>query len=98
MDRGLSRLGTDVARISLDSISTVFSMIRDAVSRCVAMLHRGRFTEQFSQERLEHVFGEKHVHANLDIYESKYKKACEIDVLVVRPRNRPTGQVKETDS
>lgn len=63
--------------------SPFYWMIGDPVYRSVAMLHRGRFTEQFSQERLEHVFGKKHVHANVDIYESKDKKVGEIDVLVV---------------
>ena len=63
--------------------SPFYWMIADPVYRSVAMLHRGRFTEQFSQERLEHVFGKKHVYSNVDIYESKGRKVGEIDVLVV---------------
>jgi len=48
-----------------------------------AMVHRGRFTEEFAKERLEIVFGKSNVHANVNIYESKAKKAGEIDVLVL---------------
>ena len=48
-----------------------------------AMIHRGRFTEEFSRERLELVFGKSNVHANVDIYEGKDKKVGEIDVLVL---------------
>jgi hypothetical protein len=47
-----------------------------------AMRNRGLFTEQFCFERLELVFGKLHVYANVDIFESKGKKAGEIDVLV----------------
>jgi hypothetical protein len=63
--------------------SPFYWMIGDPVYRSVAMLHRGRFTEQFSKDRLEHVFGKKHVYANVDIYESKDKRVGEIDALVV---------------
>ena len=48
-----------------------------------ALRHRGEFTEDFARERLEHVFGKKHVYANVDIVESKSKRVGEIDVLVV---------------
>src|SRR5207253_11321802 len=48
-----------------------------------AMKHRGQITEDFSRERLEKVFGKDRVHANVDIIESKGKKAGEIDVLVL---------------
>ena len=48
-----------------------------------AMQHRGRFTEEFSRERLELVFGKENVHSNVDIFESKDKKLGEIDVLVL---------------
>jgi hypothetical protein len=48
-----------------------------------AMQHRGQFTENFARKRLERVFGKEHVYANIDIFESKGKKAGEIDVLVV---------------
>ena len=48
-----------------------------------AMLHRGRFTEEFSRERLQRVFGKNNAHSNVDIYESKDRKCGEIDVLVL---------------
>jgi hypothetical protein len=54
----------------------------DPAYRSVAMMNRGRFTEAFSKERLKHVFGDKNVYSNIDIYESKGKKVGEIDVLV----------------
>ena len=63
--------------------SPFYWMSGDAAYRPTAMLHRGRFAEEFSRERLEHVFGKKHVYANVDIYESKDKKVGEIDALVV---------------
>ncbi len=48
-----------------------------------AMLHRGQFTEEFSDERLKLVFGKSNVYTNIDIVDSKGNKAGEIDVLVV---------------
>lgn len=48
-----------------------------------AMRNRGVFTEVFSKQRLESVFGKNNVFANVDILESKGKKAGEIDVLVL---------------
>lgn len=48
-----------------------------------AMRNRGVFTETFSKQRLESVFGKSNVYANVDIIESKGKKAGEIDVLVL---------------
>jgi hypothetical protein len=48
-----------------------------------ALNHRGLFTEEFSRERLEDVFGKKHVYANVHIVESKGRRLGEIDVLVV---------------
>jgi hypothetical protein len=63
--------------------SPFYWMISDAVYRDAAMLHRGRFTEEFSRERLELVFGKQNVHSNVDIYERKGRKVGEIDVLVL---------------
>jgi hypothetical protein len=63
--------------------SPFYWMCGDDAYRSTAMLHRGRFTEDFSRERLERVFGKDNVHANVDIYESKGKKVGEIDVLVI---------------
>lgn len=48
-----------------------------------AMLHRGQFTEEFSEERLIIVFGKNNVFTNIDIVDNKGNKAGEIDVLVV---------------
>ncbi len=47
------------------------------------MENRGRFTEAFSRERLELVFGKDRVFGNVDVYESKGKRVGEIDVLVL---------------
>lgn len=46
------------------------------------MEHRGKFTEDFSYERLRHVFGEKNVFKNIDIKDTNSNKLGEIDVLV----------------
>ncbi len=51
--------------------SPFYWMWGDAAYRSTAMSHRGQFTEEFSRERLELVFGKNNVHANVDIYESK---------------------------
>ena len=48
-----------------------------------AMSNRGDFTEEFSAERLELVFGRDRVFKNIDIIDSKKQKAGEIDVLVI---------------
>jgi hypothetical protein len=49
----------------------------------VALSNRGRFTESFSKDRLEKVFGASSVYSNVDIVASKGKKIGEIDVLVL---------------
>lgn len=54
----------------------------DKIYRNDAMEHRGLFTEQFSMDKLQSVFGEDNVFTNVDIYQGK-KKVGEIDVLVV---------------
>jgi hypothetical protein len=48
-----------------------------------AMRNRGKFTEEFSAERLGLVFGKNRVFTNVNIIKSKKQKAGEIDVLVV---------------
>jgi hypothetical protein len=63
--------------------SPFYWMSGDGSYRDTAMLHRGRFTEDFSRERLEFVFGRANVYSNVDIYEGKGKKVGEIDVLVI---------------
>jgi hypothetical protein len=63
--------------------SPFYWMCSDPTYLSTAMLHRGQFTEAFSRERLERVFGKQNVHLNVDIYESKGKRLGEIDVLVL---------------
>jgi hypothetical protein len=58
-------------------------MSSDGSYKSTAMIHRGRFTEEFSVDRLQTVFGKGNVHSNVSIYESKGRKAAEIDVLVL---------------
>lgn len=58
-------------------------MVADDTYRPKAMGYRGQFTESFSRQRLESVFGAENVFANVDIHESKGKRLGEIDVLVV---------------
>lgn len=45
--------------------------------------NRGDFTEYFVAERLGLVFGNEHVHMNVDVFETKASKVSDIDVLVV---------------
>ncbi len=63
--------------------SPFYWMCEDRQYRATAMQNRGRFTEEFCQERLELVFGKKNVHSNVDIVKSKGEKIGEIDVLVL---------------
>jgi hypothetical protein len=63
--------------------SPFYWMCGDPTYLSTAMFHRGQFTEKFSQERLECVFGKRNVHLNVDIYESKGKRLGEIDVMVL---------------
>jgi hypothetical protein len=58
-------------------------MCADTAYVTTAMRHRGRFTEDFSRERLDQVFGKDKVYSNLDIFEAKGRKVGEIDVLVI---------------
>lgn len=55
----------------------------DETYESAAMRHRGQYTEEFSRERLEQVFGTDNVHANVDIQKSKHEKVSEIDTLVI---------------
>ena len=55
----------------------------DKAYSSIAMRHRGEFTEKFSAERLELVFGCDNVFTNINIVDSKKSRAGEIDVLVV---------------
>ena len=58
-------------------------MWNDARYRSVAVENRGRFTEDFSAERLEAVFGKNHVFRGVDILGTKGKIMGEIDVLII---------------
>ena len=55
----------------------------DESYKSTAMQHRGEFTEEFSADRLKHVFGDERVFINIDIYDSKKTRVGEIDVLVI---------------
>jgi hypothetical protein len=57
----------------------------DKAYESTAMTNRGLFTEAFTAERLERVFGTDHVFRNVDIWETnaRKKKIGEIDALVL---------------
>lgn len=55
----------------------------DSTYAPTALNNRGLFTERFAAERLEKVFGARHVFRNVDIWRSKDDKLCEIDTLVL---------------
>lgn len=63
--------------------SPYYWMAADKSYADTAMLHRGLFTEEFSAERLRHVFGPKSVHSNVNIIGPGGRTAGEIDVLAV---------------
>lgn len=63
--------------------SPFYWMTSDRDYKNEAMGHRGKFTEEFSRERLELVFGRANTFANVSIYESAHNKAGEIDALVL---------------
>jgi hypothetical protein len=58
-------------------------MMLDKAYRGTATNHRGKFAEEFAEERLAAVFGAANVFANVHVVESKGKELSEIDVLVV---------------
>lgn len=62
--------------------SPFFWMGSDSAYTATAQYNRGKFTENFSAERLEMVFGKERVWSNVDIYQGKVRIA-EADVLVV---------------
>lgn len=63
--------------------SPFYWMGADKACLAVAMQHRGKFTEDFSRDRLEAVFGRDYVYSNVDIIDERGKTAGEIDVLVL---------------
>jgi len=62
--------------------SPFFWMLEDKPYRPTADKHRGAFTEQFAARRLAGVFGQKHVHTNVNLYRGK-DIVGEADVLVI---------------
>jgi hypothetical protein len=58
-------------------------MIKDKSYIPTLNRNRGDFTESFLADRLRLVFGEKHVHLNVNIFETKAKIISDIDVLVI---------------
>lgn len=56
-------------------------MYQDTNYRAAASNNKGSFTEQMTFEFLKKIFGEEHVHRNLDLYQGQ-KKVGEIDVYV----------------
>jgi hypothetical protein len=58
-------------------------MLEERSYASAASEHRGEFTEAFSAERLETVFGERHVYSNVEIVGRKGTILGEIDVLVL---------------
>jgi hypothetical protein len=58
-------------------------MAADTRYSSTAMKNRGQFTESFSSERIEKVFGKSNVHRNIDIWRSADEKLAEIDTLVL---------------
>lgn len=62
--------------------SPFFWMLEDETYRPTLAKHRGAFTEQLAARRLTRVFGNEHVHANVNLYRGK-DIVGEIDVLVI---------------
>ncbi|WP_415887506.1 SEC-C metal-binding domain-containing protein [Neptuniibacter sp. QD37_6] len=58
-------------------------LIKDKSYYSHFVANRGAFTEEFSAERLERVFGKNRVYRNVIVEKSKKKTVDEIDVLVI---------------
>jgi hypothetical protein len=56
--------------------------LEDKAYAPTALKHRGEFTEEYSTQRLELVFGKEHVYSNVHIVGPRGKEPGEIDVLV----------------
>lgn len=84
----LIKRGSDYIMLNIYDLSESFYqspfhwMWNDKPYRSTAMENRGKFTEEFSAARLAAVFGEKHVHVNVNLRIGK-DIVGEIDVLVV---------------
>lgn len=58
-------------------------MYQDEAYRSTLAKNRGDFTENFVAERFGLVFGDEHVHLNVDVFKTKSTKISDVDVLVV---------------
>jgi len=58
-------------------------MAQDKAYQPTFTKNRGDFTERFVAERLGLVFGDDHVHLNVNVFQTKAANISEIDVLVV---------------
>ena len=79
-DEFISLLAYDIAEALYES--PFYWMYSDEAYTPTALRHRGEFTEEFSAERLAHVFGADRVFQNVEIRDSK-RVLGEMDVLVV---------------
>lgn len=73
--------------------SPFYWMMGDKAYRQTASTHRGRFLEATSTHLLKRVFGAKHVHQNVTLYQGK-NIAGEIDALIVYGEFLIVGQAK----
>lgn len=81
-DRGTVLLFSHYAICEALYESPFFWMWSDKPYRQIAMKNRGAFTEQFAARRLAGVFGEEHVHTNVNLHRGK-EIVGEADVLVI---------------
>lgn len=81
-DRGTVLLFSHYAISEALYESPFFWMWEDKAYRQTAQTHRGAFTEKFAARRLAGVFGQKHVHTNVNLHRGK-DIVGEADVLVI---------------
>jgi len=81
-DRGTVLLFSHYAIYEALYESPFFWMWDDKLYRPTAAKHRGAFTEQFAAHRLAGVFGQEHVHANVNLHRGR-DVVGEADVLVI---------------
>lgn len=81
-DRGTVLLFSNYAIYEALYESPFFWMWDDKPYRPTAAKHRGAFTEQFAARRLARVFGQEHVHTNVNLHRGK-NIVGEADVLVI---------------
>lgn len=74
--------------------SPVFWLTDDKAYAPSAVRHRGAFTENFTAECLEKVFGDARVFRNIDIYGPDRNRVGEIDVLAIYGRRAILVQAK----